>query len=125
MNDVRVLHCHGKSDPVVIHPWALKTKDRLLSQGIESYDLKSYDNVMHHVTPTIIQEVAKFMMSILPDDPSTIVKPRSPKDMSIKELKEAIRDVGLTSQTRGFMEKSEYVNLLQGYYTSKGIETSE
>lgn len=121
MADVPVLHCHGKSDPVVIHQWALKTKDFLLSQGLTSHRLLSYDNVMHTVTPTIIQEVKKFLSDILPFDAAIVMKPKPPKEMSIKELKEAIREAGMTSQTKGFAEKYEYVNLLEGYFKTVGI----
>ena len=41
-----------------------------------------------------------------------------PSEMSIKELKEAIRQAGLTQRANGFREKSEFVELLTEYRKS-------
>ena len=50
------------------------------------------------------------------DDLEYVIKPKDPKDMSIKELKIAIRNCGLTSKTVGMSEKHEFVQLLEDYY---------
>jgi uncharacterized protein len=43
---------------------------------------------------------------------------KAPSEMSVKELKAAIQNVGLTSQSHGFSEKSEFVQLLEKHYTT-------
>jgi hypothetical protein len=57
----------------------------------------------------------QFLQQVVPDDPSFALPAKSPSEMSIKELKEAIRQAGLTSQATGFREKSEFVELLTNY----------
>ena len=43
--------------------------------------------------------------------------PKQPAEMSITELKVAIAKAGLAAKTIGFLEKKEFVALLQNYYT--------
>lgn len=56
-----------------------------------------------------------FVTRVLPDDATFAVPAKDPSDMSVKELKEAVRLAGLSSQARGFCEKEEYVNLLKSH----------
>lgn len=116
--DLPVLHCHGTADPVVKYDWALKTKGHLQSLGARKYELKSYTNVQHTVTNEILGDAYSFLQSILPDDPTFSLLPKSPKEMSVKELKEAIKRNGLSGKAVGFMEKSEFVRLLEEHYSS-------
>ena len=41
------------------------------------------------------------------------------REMSVKELKAAIRKAGLLSKAIGFMEKREYIDLLQDHRDGK------
>ncbi len=69
----------------------------------------------------ILQDASEFFGKILPHSAEYVIKPKEPRSMSVKELKEAIRDNGLNSKANGFSEKSEFVQLLTEYYASKGI----
>lgn len=88
---------------------------------MQHYELRTFEGVTHTVTPAIFEAASAHIRQILPSDSSFLVKLKSPEEMTIKELRDAINREGLTRQTRGFMEKSEYVNLLQGVYKSKGL----
>jgi len=44
---------------------------------------------------------------------------KDPRDMSIKELKAAIGKAGLGNRAVGFMEKREFVELLQSFRQGK------
>jgi hypothetical protein len=56
-----------------------------------------------------------FVSTLLPFDEALALPAKDPADMSVKELKEAIRNAGLSSQARGFCEKEEFVNLLKSH----------
>lgn len=51
-------------------------------------------------------------------DASAVVKGKAPNEMSVKELKAAIRNAGLASQAVGFSEKQEFVTLLEAHYAA-------
>ena len=67
----------------------------------------------------ILAECGKFLQQRLPHDPAFTVKPTPPSEMTIKELKAAVRNCGLASQAVGFYEKAEFVKLLEEYYANK------
>lgn len=81
--------------------------------------MKTYEGMAHSSCPEEIVDVQKFITSILPDAPELAIKPKAPSEMSVKELKAAIRKAGLGQQALGFSEKSEFVKLLEEYYASK------
>jgi hypothetical protein len=101
--------------------WATKSKEGLLSLGLSKYELRSYPGVGHSISMEILQDAADYLNTILPHATEHVSKPKEPRLMSVKELKEAIRDNGLNSQATGFSEKSEFVKLLTDFYASKGI----
>ena len=103
----------------MIYQWALNTKSFLTSAGITNLELKSFENVPHTVTPEILTQSLSFIREVLPNDPKYVIPMKEPKEMSIKELKNAIKNAGLLSKTLGFVEKSEYVRLLQDYLENK------
>jgi hypothetical protein len=69
----------------------------------------------------IIKDAEEFLLSILPHNTEDVVKPKDPKTLSVKELKEAIRDNALNSQAVGLSEKSEFVKVLADFYASRGF----
>jgi len=108
-----VLHCHGEADPLVNFSMAQKSRDYIKSQGIHRYDLVSYPGVQHTVTQKELSRVLQFIKEVLPKDDTQCIKMKPVEEMKIKELKAAIRRAGIGSKTLGFMEKSEFVNLLK------------
>ena len=116
LENVPVMHLHGTADNVVIFDHAEKTRKHVTDKGLKSYTVKPYSNVGHTINPDMLAAAVEFILSRVPDDPELRVKPKSPSDMTVKELKEAIRRVGLTSKSLGFFEKREFVDLLEGYY---------
>lgn len=116
-----VLHCHGTSDPVVKPSWAERSRDKLLADGLLNYELKMYPGVGHSLSMDIMRAASTFIGQCLPPDDAFIVKPKHPRLLSVKELKEAIRSSGLSSKVVGFTEKSEFINLLLRYYEETGI----
>ena len=107
-----LLHCHGLSDPVVQHAWAIKTRDYVLGQGMEKYELKSYQGLGHSINQNVLMDATRFVHECLPDEEAYRVPPPDPGKMSVKELKAAIVEAGLSSKARGCSEKSEFVALL-------------
>lgn len=123
--DTPILHCHGSADPVVRPDWAAKSQSHLLSSGVAQYDLRTFPGVGHSISMDILRAASEFFNRHLPHDTEYVVKPRHPKTLSIKELREAIRSLGLTSKAVGFTEKSEFIALVESYYAEKGIATRE
>lgn len=132
LEDVPVMHCHGSADPMVRYEWAESTKTEITRQvftsmcftpnlfvnilmfkGCSSYELRSYAGLGHSLNQEEIQHAMSFISSTLPHDQAFVPAPKDPAEMSVKELKEAIRLAGLSNQARGFCEKEEFVNLLK------------
>jgi lysophospholipase-2 len=118
LESVPVLHCHGTQDPVVQFSMAAKSKQRVLEKGGQQYELKSYP-IPHTVSPAEINDVLKFLQKQLPPDDTCKVKLKEPSEMSVKELRAAVRQAGLQSKAVGFMEKSEFVQLLETHRNGK------
>lgn len=116
LESTTVLHCHGTQDMVVAYTLAEKTRAKLVEMGVKSYELKSYP-IAHTVSPEELAVVKDFLKKALPDDPTNQVKLKEPSEMSVKELKAALRRAGLS--TVGLMEKSEFINLLTDYRSGK------
>ena len=93
-----------------------------IAKGLLSYDLKSYRGLQHSVDDNVLQDVMSFLEARVQHDPAHAVPMKSPADMSIKELKAALREAGLLSQAAGFVEKSEFVRLLDEHYQKIGLK---
>ena len=118
LQDTPVLHCHGTMDPMVQFRMAELTKNKLTAIGVKDYTLKTYP-IQHTVSPDEIAEVKRFLSKVLPPDDTCKIKLKDPAEMSVKELKAAIRKSGLGSKAVGLMEKSEFVKLLQDHRAGK------
>jgi len=114
-----ILHLHGKMDPMVRHSMAEKSREYVTAKGASNYVLKSYETLTHSVNKDELQEVANFLSKVLPNDPSFQIKVKDAKDMSIKELKEVIRKAGLSHKAAGFMEKSDFIKLVEDFRHGK------
>lgn len=77
-----------------------------------------YRGVGHTISMDMLGDCGRFMLSHLPDNPAFALKPKPPAEMSVKELKAAIRQCGLGAQAASFYEKQEFVKLLEDYYAS-------
>ncbi len=89
-----------------------------LTKGATSYELKSYSGLGHSVDNNVIQDVMDFLSAVLPHESEHIVPSKAPADMSIKELKASLREAGLIGRTAGFVEKGEFVRLLEEHLSS-------
>lgn len=113
--DILVRHLHGTADAVVMFDHAQKTKAHITGKGLLNYDVISFKDVGHTVSPDMMKSAVEFVKKILPDAPELALKPKLPCDMTVKELKDAIRKAGLASDALGFFEKREFVDLLEKY----------
>lgn len=118
LEDTPIFHGHGTADPMVIYAMATKTQQMVQALGVTNYSLKPYQGMQHTVIPEEIQNVAAFLQQVIPEDANSFVRVKDPSEMSVKELKAAIRNAGLGSKAVGLMEKSEFVKLLQEYRNS-------
>jgi lysophospholipase II len=109
-----VLHCHGTQDMLVRYDMALQTQTKLLELGVSSYQLKQYP-IAHTVSMNEIQDVLQYLQQIIPNDTTFQITLQDPETMSVKQLKEAIKNAGISHRAVGFMEKREFVQLLQQY----------
>jgi predicted esterase len=109
---IPVLHCHGTQDVVVNHAMAGKSRQKVMAVGATDYTIESYP-IGHTVSMDELRRVEDFLMKVLPNDPSYRIKLKDPSEMSVKELKLALRKAGLSSV--GLMEKSEFVKLLKDH----------
>lgn len=124
LEDTPILHCHGEADPMVQVAMARRSQQVLKEmKGATDYELKTYPGLVHSVNPEEVMEVLSFLMKVLPKDGDGAddwkIKLKDPTDMSVKELREAIRKAGLGRRAVGFMEKSEFVRLLQDHRDGK------
>ena len=120
LQDTPILHCHGAQDAVV--PFAMAQKSAVLvreQKGATNYTFQSYPGLGHSCSPEELSAVLEFLRRHLPADASAVVKLPDPAAMSVKELKAAIRRAGLSSKAVGFMEKREFVQLLQDHRAGK------
>jgi len=124
LQDTPILHCHGEADPMVQVAMAKRSKEVLINdKGATSYELKTYKGLVHSVNPAEVQDVLSFLNTVLPaegeDKASWLITVKEAKDMSVKELRGAIRKAGLERNAVGFMENSEFVRLVQDYRDGK------
>ena len=114
--DIPILHCHGTGDMVVRYDWAAKSKDHLEKKGVLSYTLKTFEGMPHTANEGVVQAVLEFLREQIPIDENFVIKPKTPAEMSVKELKVAVRNAGLAAQAVVFSEKREFVELLERHY---------
>jgi len=119
-----ILHCHGEADPMVQVAMARRSQQVLKDvKGASDYQLKTYPGLVHSVNNDEIQEVTSFLKRVLPIDGDGVddckVKLKDPKDMSVKELKEAVRMAGIGRNALGFTEKSEFIRLVEDHRSGK------
>lgn len=120
VKQVPILHCHGEADPLVIHDNALKSRTFTTETlGIENYELKSYPGLVHSVSNEELADVLEFLKTVLPEDNTCRIQLKDVSDMSVKELKEAIRRAGISHMAKGFTEKQEFRTLLQDHRDGK------
>lgn len=124
LEDTPILHCHGEADPMVQIGMARRSQEVLTGdKGAKDYRLKTYPGLVHSVNPEEVAEVLSFLGTVLPKDGDNMdewkVKLKDPIDMSVKELRETIRKAGLGRKAVGFMEKSEFVKLIQEHRDGK------
>ena len=86
---------------------------------MHDYTLKFFRGVGHTISMEMLADCGRFIRKTLPHDAAFAIKPKEPKDMSIKELKQAVRDAGLAAKAVGFFEKQEFVKLLEEHRASK------
>jgi predicted esterase len=115
---IPVLHCHGTQDMVVAYPLAQKSKTKIQEMGCTNYTIQSYP-IGHTVDMKELADVLKFLKERLPPDEAYKIKVKDSNEMSVKELREAIKKAGLSHKAVGLMEKSEFVQLLQNYRDGK------
>lgn len=118
LEDVPIWHGHGTQDMVVAPPLSDKSRELVLSKGAKTYTVKKYP-IGHTVSMDELGDVMTFVKSVLPDDETCRIQLKDPADMSVKELKAAIRKAGLQSKAAGMMEKSEYVQLIRDHRDGK------
>jgi lysophospholipase II len=118
LDEVPVLHCHGTQDMLVNYSLAQKSKNKVQESGVKSYTIKSYP-IGHTVDMKELTDVIHFLKGILPPDDTCKIQLKDVQDMSVKELREAIRKAGLSSKAVGLMEKPEFVRLLQDHRDGK------
>ena len=95
--------------------WARMTEQGLKSHGMTDYTLKFFSGVGHTISMDMVADAMNFIQKSLPEDSAFVIKPKPPSEMSIKELKQAVRNLGLAHQAAGFYEKQEFVKLLEEY----------
>lgn len=87
-------------------------------QGVTDYTLKYYRGLGHSINMEELRDVLAFLQARLPQDPAYCLKPKAPREMSIKELKAAVRAAGLGARAQGFYEKEEFVRLLEQHHAA-------
>lgn len=107
-----VLHQHGTADPMVKYSWAEQTRDSLVGMGATNYELKPYEGLVHSVSIEELNHGLEFLQRVLPRSEKANTE-LEPENMSIGELKEAIRRAGLGDKAVGLLQKQELVNLLK------------
>lgn len=111
LQDTPILHCHGSQDMVVNVAMAGKSQSKVQEAGATNYEVKLYPTLPHSVNMEELKDVQNFIEKVLPPDETCKIELKSPRDMSVKELKAALRKAGIS--TVGLMEKSEFIQLLE------------
>jgi lysophospholipase-2 len=118
LEDVPIIHCHGKADEVVAYERALESKEFLLSRGVTAYRFVAIEGMGHTVSLSVLEACIDFIKVHLAHDDALVVQPKPFKEMSVKELKQALREAGIGNKAIGFNEKAEFVELLEAHAAS-------
>lgn len=118
LEDVPLWHGHGDQDMLVHPDLATKSREMILSKGLKSYELTTYP-IAHTVDMKELGDMMAFLKKVLPPDDTCKIRLKDPSEMSIKELKSAIRKAGLQSKALGFTEKREFIQLLNDHRSGK------
>lgn len=111
-----ILHCHGEQDPVVPVQATDLSRAKVSSMvedaggGGDSYEVKTYSGLDHSVTMEELNDVTAFLRRVIPVE--SVLNTKDPAEMSVRELKDEVKRVGLEQEARGMLEKSELVNLV-------------
>ena len=81
-------------DPLVRFSLAAKSKQLTMERGATNYQVKNYP-IQHTVSMEEISDVCQFLISVLPPDDTCNIILKPAAEMSVKELKAAIRKAGL------------------------------
>lgn len=86
-----------------------------------AYQLQGYSGVQHTLTGEMLRDALAFLQESLrlPEGDSTedfLVKPRHPAELSVREIREALREHRLQDRAVGLSEKSEFVAVLLDFY---------
>ncbi len=121
LENTPIWHGHGTVDPLVKIEAARESQSTLMSEqhGATDYTLQCYPGLAHSINPQELSDMLVFLRKVLPPDDNHKIKLKDPSDMSIKELKHAIARAGLGERAVGFMEKRDFVELLQQFRQGK------
>lgn len=120
LHDTPILHLHGTADPLVTLAVAQKSKMLLTGgKGVTKYELKTYPGLQHSVNMQELADAKQFLEEVLPANDAFKIVLKDPSEMSVKELKAAIRKAGLSHKAVGLMEKHEFVKLVNEHRKSK------
>ena len=102
-----VFHAHGARDPLIKLSVAEKSKHSIIEKGHNSdYMFKVYPHMAHSACQEEMIELVAFLKNIF-----TTGTAKSPKDMSVKELRAALRAAGIRDDA--FLYKHEMIEALE------------
>jgi len=119
LENVPIMHYHGQSDPMVQVGMAKKSQEAVKEKGAGDYQLKTYPGLVHSVNNEEIEDIQKFLTKVLPDNAECRVTLKDPSEMSVKELRAAIKSAGIGAKAVGLMEKPEFIRLVQDHRNGK------
>lgn len=121
-SSVPLLHCHSENDPMVPVAAARELADTLVNDfGMTNHTLKTFPHAGFH-NQQMLDAGTAFIASCLPHDEAFIIPPKQPSKMSVKELKMLIAQHGQAQDTKGLLEKHEFVKVVEDLYTEHGIK---
>jgi len=103
-----VFQAHGSRDPLIKMSVANKTK--LMIQELAhaaKYEYKVYQQMAHSACQEEMDDLMSFLNTVVPAGPA-----KDPKDMSVRELKQALREKGINEAQ--FLYKADMVAALGG-----------
>lgn len=82
------------------------------------YKLAIFEGMDHTISLAVLDAAIDFLKLYLYHHETFIVQPKPFKEMSVKELKQAIREAGIATKAVGLNEKAEFISLLESHYAS-------
>jgi lysophospholipase-2 len=120
-----IFHGHGESDPLIKVEYARESCNLVTNNGggkgggATNYQLVTYPNLAHSISPKEISDVLLFIQKVLPPNDNYKIQMKDPMEMSVKELKSEIAKAGLGRLALGFSEKGEFITLLKNHRNGK------